>query len=352
MHCVVARGAGVGAATCRLLDRTSSRTLLLLALLRREYKAISTIGSAGASMILVTGTPVQNNAGEFFAMTNLALPGVLGSWANFNRKYGEPMASGKMDEALLRELKRETSAFMLRRGESILRQWLPVRLELLIYCKLTAAQQKIYVEAVDKWASARMAGEKTDSLKLVGDLHKIVAHPCLVVPSGRGADEPNIELAQSGKLRVVRAMLDAIYEQTDEKVLLTSNYCSTLDLLARLARANRWPFLRVDGKVTISKRQELIDEFNSSSRSSHFLFLLSAKAGGAGLNITGASRLVRLRARAPARSQPSRAAVAVATTQAPAPAASAHSRSLTRCCWRLLLALPAASFLLARTDHL
>lgn len=252
-------------------------------------------------MILVTGTPVQNNAGEFYSMTNLALPGVLGSWPKFRRKYEEKMNAGEMDEALLRELKRETSAFMLRRGESILRQWLPERLELIVCCKLTAAQSQMYVEAVDKWASARSAGEKTDSLKLVGDLHKIVAHPCLAVPGGRGVDEPNIELMQSGKLRVVRAMLEAIYERTDEKVLLTSNYCYTLDLLARLARAHRWPFLRVDGKVTISKRQELIDEFNSGLRSSHFLFLLSAKAGGAGLNITGASRLVRpsLRARPP-----------------------------------------------------
>lgn len=249
-------------------------------------------------MILVTGTPVQNNAGEFYAMTNLALPGVLGSWLSFKHKYEDPMASGKMSEALLRELKRETSAFILRRGESILRQWLPARREVRVFCKLTPAQSQLYVETVDQWASARQAGGKSDSLRLVGDLHKIVAHPRLAAPNGRGAAEPDIELMQSGKLRVVRAMLRGIFEQTTEKVLLTSNYCSSLDLLARLAHANRWPYLRVDGKVTVSKRQELIDEFNGSSRSSHFLFLLSARAGGAGLNITGASRLVRPTARA------------------------------------------------------
>ncbi|KAJ1624056.1 P-loop containing nucleoside triphosphate hydrolase protein, partial [Pavlovales sp. CCMP2436] len=241
----------------------------------------------------VTGTPVQNNAGEFWAMTNLALPGVLGSLWQFKSKYEMPMACGQMDNVLLRQLQRDTNSFVLRRGEDILRQWLPRRRELLVFCKITATQRELYVDEIAQWSSTRLDGARPSahSLVLLHKLQKIIAHPCLVT-SGRGADEPNIDLMLSGKLIVTRSLLRAIHAQTDEKVLLTSNNCYTLDLLQRLARANRWPYLRVDGKVNGTKRQELIDEFNSSPRSSHFLFLLSAKAGGAGLNITGASRLI------------------------------------------------------------
>jgi SNF2 family DNA or RNA helicase len=236
---------------------------------------------------------VQNNAMEFYSMTNLALPGVLGSWPNFRRKYEAPMANGEMNASLLRELQNETKAFVLRRGSDILRQWLPERREILVFCRLDGAQRDVYMSAVSKWGKERQAGESSSaSLQLVCELQKIVAHPALVKPGGRGAFEPTIDLMQSSKLRVVRALLHSIHATTTEKVLLTSNCCYSLDLLERLAGANHWSFLRVDGKISIAKRQELIETFNSTDRRACFLFLLSAKAGGAGLNITGASRLI------------------------------------------------------------
>ena len=79
---------------------------------------------------------------------------------------------------------------------------------------------------------------------------------------------------------------------TDEKVVLVSNYTSTLDLLATLLTSLSLPYLRLDGSTPSSKRQELVDSFNRSPASASFAFLLSAKAGGNGLNLIGASRLV------------------------------------------------------------
>jgi SNF2 family DNA or RNA helicase len=228
-------------------------------------------------------------------MTHLALPGVLGSWPNFRRKYETPMASGEMSGELLLELQRETEAFVLRRGAEILRQWLPQRRELLVFCKLTDAQRAVYVDAVGRWADARAAGKNgkdAASLQVLGELQKITAHPHLVVPGGRGAAEPQIDLMTSGKLRVVRAVLREIHATTDEKVLITSNTCFSLDLLERLVKQSRWPYVRVDGSVPTNTRQEIVDVFNTTPRSANFVFLLSAKAGGAGLNIVGASRLI------------------------------------------------------------
>ena len=87
-------------------------------------------------------------------------------------------------------------------------------------------------------------------------------------------------------------LLHNIRSTTSEKVVLVSNYTSTLDVLANLLASLSLPFLRLDGSTPASKRQGLVEDFNRSTASTCFAFLLSAKAGGIGLNLTGASRLV------------------------------------------------------------
>jgi DNA repair and recombination protein RAD54B len=91
---------------------------------------------------------------------------------------------------------------------------------------------------------------------------------------------------------VLDQLLHNLWTTTSEKIVLISNYTSTLDLLATLLTSLSLPFLRLDGSTPPAKRQSLVDDFNRTSAASCFAFLLSAKAGGTGLNLIGASRLV------------------------------------------------------------
>lgn len=96
----------------------------------------------------------------------------------------------------------------------------------------------------------------------------------------------------STKLRALDQLLYQLRTSTSEKIVLISNYTSTLEILELLLTTLGYPYLRLDGSTPSTKRQGLVDEFNRAPASQCFAFLLSAKAGGLGLNLTGASRLV------------------------------------------------------------
>ena len=96
----------------------------------------------------------------------------------------------------------------------------------------------------------------------------------------------------STKLRALDQLLYQLRASTSEKVVLISNYTSTLAILELLLTTLGYPYLRLDGSTPSTRRQGLVDEFNRAPASQCFAFLLSAKAGGVGLNLIGASRLV------------------------------------------------------------
>lgn len=98
--------------------------------------------------------------------------------------------------------------------------------------------------------------------------------------------------AGATKIRALDQLLHILRTTTSDKVVLVSNYTSTLDLLSTLLTSLGHSFVRLDGTTPSSKRQEIVDSFNRTPASTCFAFLLSAKAGGIGLNLIGASRLV------------------------------------------------------------
>ena len=78
---------------------------------------------------------------------------------------------------------------------------------------------------------------------------------------------------------------------TKDKIVLISNYTQTLDLFEKLLRSKKYEYFRLDGTMTIPKRQKLVDQFNDPE-GKEFIFLLSSKAGGCGINLIGANRLI------------------------------------------------------------
>ena len=90
-----------------------------------------------------------------------------------------------------------------------------------------------------------------------------------------------------GKLTALDKILHAIHHTTKEKVVVVSSFTSTLNVIQELCKLKRYNFLRLDGATPQKQRQDLVDAFNRQPRESNSVFLLSAKAGGVGLNLIG-----------------------------------------------------------------
>lgn len=92
-------------------------------------------------------------------------------------------------------------------------------------------------------------------------------------------------------MAVLDYLLLAIKTNTTDKIVLISNYTQTLDMFAKLAEMRRYQYVRLDGSMSIKKRGKIVEEFNDPCNAT-FIFMLSSKAGGCGLNLIGANRLV------------------------------------------------------------
>lgn len=90
-----------------------------------------------------------------------------------------------------------------------------------------------------------------------------------------------------GKLSLLDKMLFDIYRTTTEKVVVVSNWTATLDVVEEVCKTRKFNFMRLDGQTPAKLRQGLVDSFNRESKEQSYVFLLSAKAGGVGLNLIG-----------------------------------------------------------------
>ncbi|KAJ6395974.1 hypothetical protein OIU77_021096 [Salix suchowensis] len=281
--------------------------------------------------ILLSGTPMQNDLEEFFAMVNFTNPGVLGDAAYFRRYYETPIICGREPTATEEEkqlgaersgeLSAKVNQFILRRTNALLSNHLPPKIVEVVCCKLTPLQAELYNHFIHSKNVKRAITEEAKKSKILAyitALKKLCNHPKLIFDtikngspgtsgfedcmrffppgmfSGRsgswtGGDGAWVEL--SGKMHVLARLLAHLRLRTDDRIVLVSNYTQTLDLFAQLCRERRYPHIRLDGTTSISKRQKLVNHFNDPSKD-QFVFLLSSKAGGCGLNLIGGNRLV------------------------------------------------------------
>ncbi|KAJ0425723.1 SNF2 family N-terminal domain-containing protein [Aspergillus carlsbadensis] len=268
--------------------------------------------------IILSGTPIQNDLKEFFAAVDLVNPGVLGSFKSFIKEFEVPIVRSRQPEATEKdiekgesrneELRELTSKFMLRRTADILAKYLPPKTEYVLFCKPTNTQAKIYQSVLESPVFQSVIGNSESALQLITILKKLCNSPSLLSPKN-GENAPSETIAAllsslppnllrhfspstSAKIRVLDQLLHHLRTATSEKIVLVSNYTSTLTLLANLLSSLSLPFLRLDGSTPAQKRQGLVEDFNRLPADLCFAFLLSAKAGGTGLNLIGASRLV------------------------------------------------------------
>ncbi|KAK9808913.1 hypothetical protein WJX72_006358 [[Myrmecia] bisecta] len=284
--------------------------------------------------VLLSGTPMQNHLDEFYAMVSFCNPNVLGSPSAFRREFEGPILAGREPDATaeVAELGAERSSelsaivnqFILRRTNALLSAHLPPKVVEVVCCKMTELQRSLYCHFLASNAAAKLlTGKKAARvLSAITALKKLCNHPKLIYDvinapfnqggggvdgfedcgqffppglfddgrPGRGSMPLGWE-ALSGKFCVLAKMLAKLRADTDDRIVIVSNYTQTLDLFAQLCRERQYPFLRLDGTTTITKRQKLVKQFNDLEQR-QFVFLLSSKAGGCGLNLVGGNRLV------------------------------------------------------------
>ncbi|XP_066319606.1 DNA repair and recombination protein RAD54-like isoform X1 [Miscanthus floridulus] len=281
--------------------------------------------------ILLSGTPMQNDLEEFFSMVNFTNPGVLGDASYFRRYYEAPIICGREPTASAEEkklvsdrsaeLSAKVNQFILRRTNALLSNHLPPKIVEVVCCKLTPLQITLYNHFIHSKNVKCLISEEAKQSKILAyitALKKLCNHPKLIYDTiksnnsgGSGFDDclrffpPELFSGRSGswtggggmwvelsgKMHVLARLLGHLRQKTDDRIVLVSNYTQTLDLFVQLCRERRYPYVRLDGATSINKRQKLVNQFNDLSRD-EFVFLLSSKAGGCGLNLVGGNRLV------------------------------------------------------------
>ncbi|XP_037659265.1 DNA repair and recombination protein RAD54B isoform X2 [Choloepus didactylus] len=281
--------------------------------------------------IILTGTPIQNDLQEFFALIDFVNPGILGSLSAYRKIYEEPIIISRepsaseeekeLGEKRAAELTCLTGLFVLRRTQEVINKYLPPKIENVVFCRPGALQIELYRKLLNSQAvrfCLQGLLENSPHLICIAALKKLCNHPCLLFNSVKEKEcssicDENEERSlyealinvfpvdynplvftekDSGKLQVLSKLLAVIHDlRPSEKVVLVSNYTQTLNILQELCKRHGYAYTRLDGHTPISQRQQIVDRFNSKY-SSDFIFLLSSKAGGVGLNLIGGSHLI------------------------------------------------------------
>lgn len=283
----------------------------------QTYEALSKLDVR--KRVILSGTPIQNDLSEYFALLSFANPGYLGTRLEFRKKFEIPILRGRdasgsdadqqKGNERLKELLALVNKFIIRRTNDILSKYLPRKYEHVVFCNLAPFQLDLYNYFVKSpEIQSLLRGKGSQPLKAIGLLKKLCNHPDLLnlpedlpgcekhfpddfVPKDLRGRDRGVNPSYSGKMQVLDRMLRRIRHETNDKIVLISNYTQTLDVFEKLCRNNSYGCLRLDGTMAVNKRQKLVDKFNDPE-GDEFVFLLSSKAGGCGLNLIGANRLV------------------------------------------------------------
>ncbi|KAK8455244.1 hypothetical protein SEVIR_4G112300v4 [Setaria viridis] len=257
--------------------------------------------------LLLTGTPLQNNLEELWALLNFLLPNIFNSSEDFSQWFNKPFESNgdnSPDEALLSEeenlliinrLHQVLRPFVLRRLKHKVENELPEKIERLVRCE-ASAYQKLLMTRVEDNLGAIGAVKVRSVHNSVMELRNICNHPYL---SQLHVEEiegylpkhylPNI-VRLCGKLEMLDRLLPKL-KATGHRVLLFSTMTRLLDVMEDYLVWKKYKYLRLDGHTSGHERGALIDKFNDPN-SQAFIFLLSIRAGGVGVNLQAADTVI------------------------------------------------------------
>ncbi len=249
-------------------------------------KALRTIPAR--SRVALTGTPVENNLSELWAILDWTTPGLLGSLGSFRKKWADPIEL-EASEAATRLLNRLVRPFLLRRRKSDpgIAPELPPKTITDQPVALTPEQIKLYEAAVrENMLQIRTAegiNRRGLVLKLLTSLKQICNHPVQFLGEENGKlDE------RSGKLELLDELLDTILSE-DSSVLVFTQYVAMARLLARHLDERGIDAMLLHGGTAVRQRERMVERFQDGEVP---VFLLSLKAAGTGLNLTRADHVI------------------------------------------------------------
>ena len=231
----------------------------------------------------LTGTPIENSMKELWSIFDFLLPGYLGTYNNFRELYENSSDDINSDGRAL--LKAKIKPFILRRMKKEVLAELPEKLEEVLYAKMTDNQSKLYYayrEIAKNKALAAIAEngrQNMEILTLLLRLRQISCYPGLFDSAYTGG---------SGKLDLLHGRLETAIA-SGHRVLVFSQFTSMLEVISKGLDDRKINYFYIDGSTSPEKRLELCNRFNEGENS---VFLISLKAGGTGLNLTGADTVI------------------------------------------------------------
>lgn len=244
--------------------------------------------------LLITGTPLQNNLHELWALLNFLLPDVFGDSEAFDQWFS---GQDRDQDTVVQQLHRVLRPFLLRRVKSDVEKSLLPKKEVNVYIGMSEMQVKWYQKILEKDIDAvNGAGGKRESktrlLNIVMQLRKCCNHPYLFEGAEPGPPYTTDEhlVFNSGKMIVLDKLLKRL-EKQGSRVLIFSQMSRLLDILEDYCVFRQYKYCRIDGSTAHEDRIAAIDEYNKPG-SEKFVFLLTTRAGGLGINLTTADIVV------------------------------------------------------------
>ncbi|KAI9806762.1 MAG: hypothetical protein M1825_006219 [Sarcosagium campestre] len=244
--------------------------------------------------LLITGTPLQNNLHELWALLNFLLPDVFGESEAFDSWFSE---QNEDQDAVVQQLHRVLRPFLLRRVKNDVEKSLLPKKEVNLYIGMSEMQVKWYQKILEKDIDAvnGAAGKresKTRLLNIVMQLRKCCNHPYLFEGAEPGPPYTTDEhlITNSGKMLMLDKLLGRMKKQ-GSRVLIFSQMSRVLDILEDYCVFREFKYCRIDGSTAHEDRISAIDDYNKPD-SEKFIFLLTTRAGGLGINLTTADIVV------------------------------------------------------------
>lgn len=248
--------------------------------------------------LLLTGTPIQNSLQELWALLNFLLPTIFNSVENFEEWFNAPFAdrcdvslTDEEELLIIRRLHQVIRPFILRRKKDEVEKYLPQKTQVILKCDMSAWQKVYYQQVTDVGRVGMDTGTgKSKSLQnLSMQLRKCCNHPYLFVGEYNIWRKEEIVRA-SGKFELLDRLLPKLH-RAGHRVLLFSQMTRLMDILEVYLQLHEFKYLRLDGSTKTEERGTLLKQFNAPD-SPFFMFLLSTRAGGLGLNLQTADTVI------------------------------------------------------------